>query len=118
MTEEFSKIDWPLFESRYWRPEKGKSHEVVLANWRQKFESFDNEKTEKPVIVFDVLNIDGEEIAANPKLFSTGAHSFAEKARPIIERAEQEGKRAIKVYLEYTDDKRYNLFDLERLRGK
>lgn len=113
-----AKIQWNLFESLYWSPEKGKSYDLVLSNWRQETRSYDDGKTEKPVILFDVLKIDNEEYPAGKKLFATSAASFAEYARPIIERAEAEGREQVAVILTYDREKKYHVLDLLKVRGK
>lgn len=111
------EIDWKLFESRFWTPEKGVNYKVVLANWRMEMKSFDEDKTTKPCLVFDVLKIDDEEYAPGTKEFSTTAVSFADKIRPIIHDAETRGKKAVLVSMEYTRDKRYYVIDLEKAYG-
>ena len=110
-------INWSLFESKFWSPNKGEGYNLVLANWRQEIKSFDDGKTEKPVIVFDILKIGEEELSLGSKTFVTAAASFAEDARPIIEAAESRGERAINVYLEYSKDKRYRVLDMKLIKG-
>lgn len=114
---EANKIDWKLFESQYWSPEKGKPYEVVLANWRMERRSYDDEKTEKPVLVFDVLKVDLTEYALGEKLFVTGALSFATPVKPIILAAEARGETAINLYVEFGKDKQYKVIDLKKVRG-
>lgn len=113
-----SKINWEDFESPYWSPEREKSYDVVLTNWRQEWKSFDEEKTKKPVLSFDVLKIDNEEFPIGKYVFSTGARSFANYAREIIEEAEKRNCKAINIYLEYGKDKKYRVVDLEKVRKK
>lgn len=108
-----SKIHWPDFENKYFSPEKGQQYRLVLAYWRQESRSYDDGKTQKPVIVFDVLKIDGEEYRQGQKQFATGAASFAEEAKSIIEKAERAGKDAINIVLKYSNEKRYSVVDLE-----
>lgn len=110
------RIDWALFESQYWSPEQGAGYELVLANWRMEYRSYDDDKTEKPVIIFDVLRVDKKEYPVGRKLFVTGASSFAEPARPIIERSEQEGRNTVNIYIEYTKGKQYRVMDMSRVR--
>ena len=117
LCEHRGSINWKEFESPYWSPERGKCYDVVLSKWRQDVTSWDDGKTSKPVIVFDVLKVDEEEFNP-PKQFSTGAVSFASQIRTVIERAEREGKLAVLVYLEYTDEKRYIIRDLSKYRGE
>lgn len=109
MTEQ---INWADFASPYWSPERGEQYRVVLAYWRQETRSYDDGKTEKPVIVFDVLKVDGEEYAQGQRKFVTGAASFADEVKPIITAAAREGKDAIHVLLKYSNDKRYTVVDL------
>ena len=113
---EAKRIDWKLFESPYWSPERGVLYPVVLANWRMEFRSYDDEKTEKPVIVFDVLRIDAEEYPLGRKVFVTGASSFAEQMKPILFSAEEKGKNTVEVYLEYGKDKQYRVMDMNAAR--
>lgn len=113
-----NEINWSDFESQYWSPEKGKSYEVVLSNWRQETRSYDDGKTEKPVIVFDVLRVDKQAYAPGVKLFATGAQSFAYYAQAIIERAISREEATISVILDYDRDKKYHLLDLLRVRGQ
>ena len=110
-------INWRDFESKYWSPEKGKSHEVLLSNWRQETRSYDDGKTEKPVIVFDVIRVDNESFVS-PKLFATGAVSFATAVKPIIETAEHDGKESILIMMDFSTDKKYRFVDLRKLRGE
>lgn len=106
-----NNINWAEFASPYWRPTTGDQHRVVLAYWRQEARSYDD-KTEKAVLVFDVLKVDGEEYAQGQRIFVTSACSFAEQVRPIITRAEQRGEKAIHIILRYDKDKQYTLVDL------
>ena len=112
-----TEINWKDFESQYWSPEKGKGYELVLANWRQEWKTFEDEKSEKPVLTFDVLKIGDEEIKIGEKVFSTGAKSFAGSVKNIILKAEQRGNTAINVYLEYGSDNKYRVLNLLDVRS-
>lgn len=108
-----SKIDWNLFKGKFWKPEKGSEHRVVLGNWGMQYSDFGGSEPEaKPVIVFDVLKIDGEEVVTDPLTFSTASKEFAAKIQPIIKRAESAGRSAISVALRRTDKGNYEVFDL------
>ena len=115
MNETNNNIDWAAFASPYWRPTTGEQHRVVLAYWRQESRVFDKDKTdktEKLVLVFDVLKVDGEEFAQGQRQFVTAAVSFAQAVRPIIERALSRNEEAIHIGLTYDKEKKYSLFDL------
>lgn len=109
-------IDWALFESKYWRPEEGQTHYVTVAGWRMSHQTFDDSKTEKPILVFEVLEVDNRKYNP-PKLFTTGSLGFAEQIKPIIEKAEHEGRISVTLYMEYTKEKKYRLMDIDRVRG-
>ena len=113
-----SNINWAEFESMYWSPEKGKSYEVRLSNWRQETRSYDDGKSEKPVIVFDVLGVDKQAYPPGAKLFATSAQSFAYYAQTIVERAESKGETTITILLDYDKEKKYHVLDLRRVRGE
>lgn len=106
------EIDWSAFASPYWRPTTGEQHRLVLAYWRQETRSYDDDKTEKPVLVFDVLKVDGEEFAQGQRIFVTGASSFAEAIRPVITKAELRKEKAVNVIIRYDKDKKYTVIDL------
>jgi len=109
-------IPWLELEGEYWSPEKGQQYKLVLAFWRAEKRSYDEGKTEKTVIVFDVLKVDNHEIIEGQRKFVTGAQSFASEVRPIIEKAERNNKQAIHVLLKYSKEKRYSLWDLSEVQ--
>jgi len=111
-------IDWDVFKTRYFTPEKGRAYELVLANWGMKDVSFDDGKTVKKMIECDVLKIDGEEFPVTQKVFRTASPRFAVAFKPIAEAAEARGHLAVEVYLERTMENHYIVRDLGKMRGK
>lgn len=108
------EIPWEEFQGKYWSPEKGEQYKLVLAYWRPEKKSYDDGKTERTVITFDVLKVDNKEYLIGQKLFSTSAVSFADEVRPIIERALKNNKDAIHIVMKYSKEKRYTLWDLSQ----
>jgi len=107
-----NEIDWAAFASPYWRPTTDEQHKLVLYGWRQESKSYDDGKTQKPVLIFDVLKVDGEEFAIGKRRFVTGASSFAEQVRPMIVQAIARNEQVIHILLRYDKDKHYSLMDL------
>lgn len=73
-------IDWESF-SKFWTPEPGSEHRLILTNWQQTTGTFGGEERQK--LTFDVWAIDNMELS-RPKEFSVGGAN-AVKFRPIIE---------------------------------
>lgn len=109
-------IKWDDFENRYWSPEKDIGYNLVLTNWRQEKRSYDDGKTEKNVLVFDIIKLDNVELAAKPLQFVTSAASFATPVRPIIEAATARAETVIEIYLEYSKDKKYRVLDMNKVK--
>lgn len=107
-----SNINWDSFNIGLWSPEKEVEYEMILGFWKQETRSYDDNKTQKPVLVFDVLKVNGEEFAQGKKQFVTGASSFTQAVKPMIIQAEATEKQAIAVNLKYSKDKRYTVTSL------
>lgn len=106
-------IDFGLFDSKYVSFSNGDQLRLCLANWRQEMRSYDEDKTSKPVLVFDVFAVGRDEYPKGEKLFVTGARSFVRGVKPLIERAEAENRKQIHVIVKY-QDKTYTVVDIDR----
>lgn len=109
--EEFNQ-----FQSKYWKPEPGSQHTLVLTNWDIVPKTFGDSDHPKLALVFEILSIDGKEYVP-PKEWCTTSGSLVEEFRPIIKAAQDKKVDAIKVLLKRSADKNkgYSLFDMSYL---
>lgn len=96
-------------QGMYFTLDEGKQATVVLSNWRMEKTQFEKEP-EKSALVFDVINIDGED-CDTPKTYSTRSYLLAKEFNAIIERAEDQGAETIRVVLKKNMDGRYMVID-------
>lgn len=105
------KINWNMFESKYLTLEEGETKHVTVKNWRQEMRSF-NDGTPKPVIVLDVVAIDGQPCAT--KEFCSGSTKFVAQLRPIVIGAETAGNSDVNLILSKTGSNRYTVMYANR----
>lgn len=108
---EEAKINWENFASAYWKPTEGKQHKLKAKHWREETSTFGGkEETPKPVIVLDITQVDNISFD-EPLEFSSGAVGFAKEFKPIVERAEDQGRDTLHFLLKF-HNKKYTLVDL------
>lgn len=105
-----ASVDWEALEP-FWKPLEGIEYPIVVCNnWRSDTRTF-NEKPAK-VLVLNVLQV-GDKVFSAPKEFSTKSYAFITQVRPIIERAESEGRKEIYVAVR-REGKKYSVFDISQ----
>lgn len=111
-----TEIDWDKFQSRFYRIEPGTQAKIVLKNWRQEERTFQDSKTPRTALVFDV-DRDEKQTFIPPKEWSTTSPTLAEEFKPLIEKAEANGRDELIVILKRTTDKRYIVIDISEDRA-
>ena len=98
-----------LTEGKYWKPEIGKKHTIVLSNWRRENRSYMNDpKNEpKPYLVFDLTSIDG--VLIGVKEFSTSNRALNSMLFDFIEQAERTDQAFFKVTIRRLDKNTYSV---------
>ena len=109
-----NKVDWSVFESKYFKLQEGEKREIALTNWHIEYKEFTPNEP-KAVLTFDILSLGGSPDKIN-KVFSTGNLSLIHSLKPIIERAEKENKEYISILLERKERNQYSVIDLENVR--
>lgn len=105
------KINWPDFESKFYRLDPGNQSKVKLTNWRQRERTFGESETPRTTLVFDVIAADGKKFSP-PKEWGTTSPALAAEFRPLIEDAEAIGREELFVILKRTTDKKYIVIDI------
>ncbi len=110
---EKEKIDWDVFATKFVKLVSGNQYTMLLRNWRVEHTDFGGKKeTPVPVLAFDVLRLDKQDFSDEPKTFTSGALSFVNEIRPLIERAEECGVKQLRVILKYGNDQQYSVVDM------
>jgi len=93
-------IDWDeMLGGNFIKLENGKPKELVLGEWEPQTKFIDeNTKKPRPGLIFKVTQEDGKVLEGDDiKEYTVTAMRALSKLRPIIEKAEAEGKNTIKV---------------------
>lgn len=106
------KINFKDFESKYLSFEQGEQKTLVLSNWRQDWRQYKDSEPLKPRLVFDVMKEGVKEYGYEQKFFATGALSFVNDVKPIIEKADAAGAKFIKVVVKYGRNKKYTVLEV------
>jgi hypothetical protein len=102
--------DWKHYESKYWSPTGDEQHQVTMKYQGEELRSFDESKTEKWVMLFDVFKV-GETEFNPPKIFSSGAQTFAHQIRPLMEEANKKDSM-LSIFMCYRKKhKEYSVID-------
>lgn len=94
--EDNSGIDWGKFETDFVKIDTGVEKKLKLSNWRQ------SSLFDKPGLCFDVLE---EDSVVVDKTFSITSKRLIQALRPIIQKAEKQGKKIIFVSILRTGER-------------
>ncbi|RLC36018.1 hypothetical protein DRH27_05895 [Candidatus Falkowbacteria bacterium] len=97
--EKNKEIEWPLFESRYLKVDVGAQALVTLTNWRQEAKKYKENEAERWALVFDVIKVDEIQYGSHPLEWATTNTTLCLEFKPLIDAAEKEGKKEIRVIL-------------------
>ena len=104
--EQQTRIEWASFEPGFVRLETGVAKKLKLANWRQGL------WFEKPGIRFDVLEEDGNPVS---KVFTVTSKRLVRAMKPIITKAEAQGKKVIMVSITRVGDGLNTVYKVQSL---
>ena len=91
-------IDWKKFESSYIKFVEATPKHLIITKWEQVDSSFKDEKTGlvKPALDLEVIQEDG--VVCSPvKSWELSNVKAIKAIRPLIEKAEREGKNVLSV---------------------
>ena len=111
------KINWDdiLVGGNFIKLEEGKAKQMEISNWRvqQKFKD-DKTKELRPGLTFDVLNEDGVASSDIKEWTVTSVRALG-KLRPIIEKAEAEGKTSVRINVVRVGDKTATQYSITQI---
>jgi hypothetical protein len=104
-----STINWTVLESKFWKPEIGKEYVLTVTNWRNDTTTYGRTNEPKNVLSMDVIREADAVTGAGkeftmPKVFSEDHYTFINAIKPIIDRAEKEGKTQLHIGLKKEKD--------------
>ena len=99
-------INWGKFRTEYVRLETGYAKKLKLAKWRQVlwFNS--------PGLRFDVLEEDSKPVN---KIFSTTSKRLIRELKPIVQKAEEQGRTEISVSILKTGEGLNTLYEVKNV---
>jgi len=109
-TNETKPINWGDFQNTFLRVEPGTTIDVTLTNWRQGEKTF-NPGEPRTALIFDVVVV-GDVEYKDPLEWSTTSAALAHEFKPLIARAEQAGRKSLRVRMKRGTDKRYMVVEL------
>lgn len=97
-TEEKPKVEWDLFENKYFKLEEGQQARLIMTGWHSvpNYKYRDDQSEGKPALVIQILYEGGKKIT-HEKFFITSSKKTADMIKPFIDEAERNRARTINV---------------------
>lgn len=96
-----------LTESRFYKPEIGRTDVITFRNWRFENRRFKGEGDERPLFVADLITLNGE--LQSQREFNTGNKALCRLLMPLVQDAERQGAGVIRLKLQRTSQNDYTI---------